>query len=451
MSKFTHRLFSTGRCWRAIFALPLLLLSAPLAHAASLNSSPITYYANPPHQFAFSTSSMGQSFPSPAQCEKTYGLACYTPAEIRKAYNIPSSYTGTGQTIAIVDAYGSPTVQSDLHVFDTEFGLPDPTLNVIYPSGQPAFNVNNGNEVGWAEETSLDVQWSHAIAPNATIDLVVAPSNDGNALNNAEQYVVNTLKPDVMSMSFGSPEAAIKGGGNNIQLQQSEAIYQAAKQENITVIAAAGDWGASNSTFGYTTPNALYPASSPNVLGVGGTDLFTGGTGAYKSETVWNDSIPSLCPFGCDYGVFGATGGAPSSIFSAPAYQQGVTGFNMRTTSDVAYNASVYTAVMVYLGFLGSSNDGFYFFGGTSEGAPQWAGIVALADQAAGTQLGFLNPSLYAIGANALEYGNDFHDVTVGNNDLNGTPGFNAGTGYDLPTGLGSPNAANLITTLAGK
>ncbi len=426
----------------SIAGLAVFSGTGSLAQAASGNSTPIIYTASPPHAFAFSKVTAG--FPSPSQCVKQYGLACYTPQEIRTAYDVPSSLTGAGQTIVIVDAFGSPTIRQDLQVFDQEFGLPATTLNIIYPNGQPAFNPNSGNEVGWAEETSLDVEWSHAIAPGATIDLVVAPSNDGNALNNAEQYAVSNHLGNVMSMSFGAPEAAIAGAGNNLQLRQADAIYRAAAQAGISVFASAGDNGASN---GYPQPNALFPASDPYVTSVGGTDLFMNAKYQYKSETVWNDSDPSLCPFGCPYGVFGATGGAPSAVFAAPSYQSGLTGQAMRSTSDVAYNASVYTAVMVYLGFLGPNN-GFYFFGGTSEGAPQWAAITALADQAAGHPLGLLNPQLYRIAQNPKAYAADFHDVTVGQNALYG-PGFSAGTGYDMPTGLGSPNVANLIQTLA--
>jgi subtilase family serine protease len=122
----------------------------------------------------------------------------------------------------------------------------------------------------------------------------------------------------------------------------------------------------------------------------------------------------------------------------------------MRTTSDVSYNASVYTGILVYIGFLAPAEDGFYFVGGTSEGAPQWAAVAALADEAAGRPLGFLNPSLYAILSNPKAYKADFHDVTVGNNENPYPgPGFFAGMGYDLPTGLGSPNVAHLIGTLA--
>ncbi len=430
-----------------IASLAVFTGAGTLAHAASGTSTSIVYTANPPHVFAFAKAPAAFPF-TPSQCVTSFGIACYTPQEIRTAYDVPSSLTGAGQTIVIVDAYGSPTIRQDLATFDATFGLPDPTLNIIYPDGKPHLTNSRGsagsNAAGWAEETSLDVEWSHAMAPGATIDLVVAPTSYGNALNNAEQYAVSNHLGNVMSMSFGAPEAAIAGGGNNLQLQQADAIYRAAAQNGISVFASAGDNGASN---GYAQANALFPASDPYVTSVGGTDLFMADNGTYQGETVWNDSDPSLCPYGCPFGVFGATGGAPSAVFAAPSYQSAVTGQAMRSTADVSYNASVYTAVMVYLGFLGS-NSGFYFFGGTSEGAPQWAAITALADQAAGHPLGFLNPQLYQIAQNPTEYAADFHDVTVGQNALYG-PGFSAGTGYDMPTGLGSPNVANLIQTLA--
>jgi subtilase family serine protease len=257
-----------------------------------------------------------------------------------------------------------------------------------------------------------------------------------------------------MSLSFGAPEAAINGHGNNTQLQQADAVYQAAEAAGITVFSSAGDFGATNTgeCSACTVANASFPASDPNVTAVGGTDLFTNDSGVYQSEYVWNDSDSATCPFGCTNGVFGATGGAPSAIFAAPSYQHALSHNPMRTTADVGYNAGVYTSVLVYLTFLGPAQAGFYFVGGTSAGAPQWAAIAALADQAAGHALGFLNPALYAIGANATTRAADFHDVTVGNNQFPypSFPGFPAQVGYDLPTGLGTPNAANLIATLSG-
>jgi subtilase family serine protease len=423
------------------FSLALLLSLGGVSAAAATSSSTITYVAKPFKVFAFAATPTG-GFPTPSQCVKRYGLACYTPALIRKAYDVPSSLTGAGETIVIVDAYGSPTIAQDLATFDAAFGLPNPNLHILYPEGQVAFNPNDSTELDWADETSLDVEWAHAIAPAATIDLVVAPSAGGNAINNAIQYAVQNHLGDVLSMSFGAPEAAIAGQGNNLQIQQADAIFQQAVAEGMSLFASAGDAGATN---GYATPNANFPASDPNVTAVGGTNLFMSDSGAYRSETTWNDADD--CAFGCAYGPFGATGGAPSAVFAAPAYQTGFTTLSARTTADVAYNASVYTAVLVYMSHPGSPA-GFYFFGGTSEGAPQWAAIAALADEAAGHDLGLLNPQLYAIAANPKDYAADFHDVTVGDNAFFG-PGFPAGTGYDLPTGLGSPDVAHLIQDLA--
>lgn len=353
---------------------------------------------------------------------------CYTPADIRQAYNIPDSAQGAGQTIVIVDAYGSPTIRSDLQLFDQAFNLPDPTLNIFYPTGQ---NIDTKGHkdiaADWAGEVSLDVEWSHAIAPMATIDLVVASNAGGNVLNIAQRYAIQNHLGNVMSLSFGAPENAIKGGGNNTQLAQAHANYQAAQAAGITVLASAGDNGATDGTASIT---ADYPSSDPLVTGVGGTNLFTDPTtGAYSNETVWNDADPALCPFGCAYGPFGATGGAPSVVF--PGSQ----------SANVSYNASVYTGIIAVQGGQG------YFFGGTSEGAPQWAGIIADADAMAGHSLGYLNPTFSAIGANPTEYAADFHDITVGENGFNG-PGFSAGVGVDQPTGLGSPNVGNLLNDL---
>jgi len=364
------------------------------------------------------------------------------PQDFRSGYDVPSKDTGAGETIVIVDAYGSPTIRSDLAVYDETFGLPPATLNIFYPEGAPTYNpLQHHGETGWAEETSLDVEQAHGLAPDATIDLVVAPNNNGDALNNAEAFVVSHHLGQVMSMSFGAPEALFHG--NNSQETQAHAIYQQAISQGMSIFASSGDSGA---TEGTPVPTALYPSSAPDVTAVGGTDLFLSDSGAYESETAWDDQLN--CPFGCQYGPFGATGGAPSVLFGLPSYQDGVTGQSVRSTSDVSFNASVYTSTLIYLGFLGGANNGFYFFGGTSEGAPSWAALTALADQQAGHPLGALNPLLYNIARNAKAYAQDFHDVTVGGNAFNG-PGFSAGPGYDLPTGLGTPVAAKLFASLA--
>ena len=413
------------------------------ATTSASNSSMIVYAANPPTKFAFTSLPAATSL-TPSYCVKNYGLACYTPALMRAGYDVPPSATGSGQTIAIVDAYGSPTIEQDCATFSSSFALPACKLNLIYPGGSPTFNpLQNHQEAGWAFETSLDVEYAHALAPGATINLVIASNNNGDVLNNAEQYVVTNHLGSVMSMSFGAPESAIAGSGNNLQLQQADTIYKNAAAAGITVLASAGDGGASN---GGPTINALFPASDPHVTAVGGTDLFLSDRGAYKSEYVWDDAIAAQCPFDCRYGAFGAGGGAPSAIFTAAPYQAALSGQSVRTTADIAYNAGVYTSVLVYLSFP-SIPAGFYFVGGTSAGSPQWAGIVADANASLGHAIGELNPHLYAIGADPVVYASAFHDITFGSNAFGG-PGFTAGTGYDLPTGLGSPLVANLLTAL---
>jgi subtilase family serine protease len=427
-------------------AVGVSLAAGSTATAAGTDSSTIVYTVHPLAR-QFSTGTKAATFPSPSQCVSKIGLACYTPALVRKAYNIPDDWTGKNQRIVIVDAYGSPTAQHDLDVFSNAFGLPLTHLNVYYPGGAPASTTaHKGQPLGWAGETSLDVQWAHAIAPDATINLVVAPNNYGNSLNVAVRYAVDHDLGDVLSMSYGSDEAAIKGKGNNLQLRQSHENFVAAAAKGISVFASSGDSGASN---GGPALAAGYPASDPLVTAVGGTNLFASDTGAYQGETVWGDeaSCAHGQPFGCTLGAIGATGGAPSTIFPAPAYQAKVNGNPMRTTSDVSYDASVYTSVFVYEGFNANpDNNGFYFYGGTSSGSPQWAAIGALADHQAGHRLGALNPALYAVGTGPSR-ADAFHDVTSGNNAWQG-PGLDAKAGYDHPTGLGSPNVANLVGQL---
>ncbi|MGC8499082.1 MAG: S53 family peptidase [Acidimicrobiales bacterium] len=426
----------------------LAALAVPGAGGASTSSSGLTYQVTP---IALPAGHTANGFPyTPSQCVNLFGLACYTPTVLHDAYQVPWSINGqlagSGTQVAIIDAYGSPTVQQDLNVYDQTFGLPATTVHVYYPEGQVPYSpiAEHSVQASWAEETSLDVQTVHDLAPGATINLIIASSPSGNDINNAIAYAVSNHLGDVLSMSFGAPEAAIAGEGNNLQVQQAHAIFQQATTQGISLFASSGDSGAGN---GYTTPNALYPASDPQVVATGGTDLFVSGTKSYtwKSETVWNDANAATCPFGCSYGPFGATGGAPSSIFPAPAWQSST----MRTTSDVAFNASVYTATMIYLGFLGAAYNGFYFFGGTSEAAPSWAAITADLVQAHGSRFGQLAPTLYQIAANRKTYAQDFHDITVGNNAYPPSTGFAAGRGYDLPTGLGTPIVSGLMATLA--
>ena len=383
------------------------------------------------------------------------GTVCaLTPTALRTAYNF--SYQtgvsdGAGETIVIVDAYGSPTIKSDLTTFDkTVANLPDPpSFQVLYSGGTPSINLNNATELGWAEETTLDVEWAHAFAPGANIILVVANNDQGNTIQAAQQYAIGVAPQVILSLSFGVQEASINNGANNTQLAAAHAIYEQAASAayNATVIASAGDLG---STGGYAFANPQYPASDPYVLGVGGTNLTLFNNGKYRSESAWDDGIG--CAWPC-----GATGGAPSSIWGPFDHEADITKDALhRDVADVAYDAAD-NAVAVYIGFSAPGvTPGVYAIGGTSLGPPAYAGIVAIANELRRslsppkTALGYINPRLYqAYAAQQASKAPPFHDVSAGNNIfLSGAACCTAGAGYDMPTGLGSPNVNNLLNTL---
>jgi len=334
----------------------------------------------------------------------------YTPNQIRTAYgfyNIAglsavnyNSTAGKGQTIAIVDAYDDPNIAADLHVFDSRFGLPDPVFTKATPEGAPAAASS-----GWSMEIALDVEWAHAIAPAAKILLVEAKNNYYSNLLAAVDYADRQPGVVAVSMSWGSGEFSA----------ETSAWYDGhfAGHPGVVFVAASGDSGAP----------PLWPAVSPNVLAVGGTSLRADGWGDYLGETGWGNGSESL--------YYGGSGGGPSQFEPKPSYQAGITlGGTHRTSPDVAYDANPNTGFSVYDSF---GNGGWILVGGTSAGAPQWAALVALADQQRTSPLSTLQvlTALYHHPA-------DFHDITWGNN------GYQAGPGYDLVTGLGSP-IANLI------
>ena len=383
-------------------------------------------------------------------------LFCYGPDAIRKAYGldavIAGGITGAGQTIVIIDAFGSPTLASDLATFDTVFGLPSPpSLQVIHMPGSTPFDYTDGNQLGWAEETSLDVQWAHAIAPDARIVLIAAVDNSDSALLAAQNYAIDNRLGFIISESFGESELALLQDGAEGQqiLRDNETSYRKAADQKISVLVSAGDDGSAGTDINgdfqpFPVPN--YPASSPNVTTVGGTNLFFGTAtnaspnGTYRAELVWNDG-------------FGAGGGGQSMFFMKPDYQEnlkfagGPKDLKVRGYPDIAYNAGVEGGVLVFLGFLdtafGPGNNGFYIFGGTSAGAPQWAGIVALGNQKSGKPLGFLNKSLYKLGKTGT-LNTVLHDITQGDNSIGGIPGFAATAGWDYATGWGTPNLGML-------
>lgn len=397
--------------------------------------------------------------PSDATCRADFGVPCYSPQEIREAYGLTplldAGYDGTGETIVIIDSFGSPTIADDLKTFDAAYGLPDPpSFTVLSPLGTVPFDVTNNDMVNWAFETTLDVEWSHAMAPGAKIVLLTSPVSETEGVQGMpeflalEKYALNHHLGKIVSQSWGATENTLFTKAGQKIFRDFEKVYERGRDENVTYLASTGDSGSSNVgldlvTF-YPFPTVIYPASSPNVTAVGGTSLYADTSGNYQSETVWNEG---------DQG--GATGGGVSQQFGEPLYQAFVLPRaaqkllnRHRGIPDLAINADPYTAVLVYVGFLPADQNGFYFIGGTSEGSPLWAGIIADTNQLAGHPMGFLNFKLYALGGSGELY-DVFHDITSGNNGLNGVPGYNATTGWDPTTGWGTPKLGDLLEALA--
>jgi subtilase family serine protease len=387
------------------------------------------------------------------------GPRCYQASQIQNAYDVTpllnAGKDGSGRTIVIIDAFGSPDIEADLHQFDAAMGLPDANFTQIAPAGAPpAFDPTDANQVGWGIETTLDVEWAHAIAPGANIVLAVAPSNNDTDIFNVQQFVIQHNVGDVISQSFGEAEQCMDPS----LLAQTHALFQQAAGRGMTVFASSGDSGASQP--GCDGTGALFaastPASDPLVTGVGGSTLTADtSTGAYQSETAWTE------PFGCnppavDPSDVGCSGGGFSSIFKRPDFQSGIQKNPARGVPDVAYNAGVSGGVLIHCGFCNEIFAGqpadapiFFIIGGTSAGTPQWAGLAAIGDQIARHRLGSLNPGLYDIAHSKKHYADAMHDITVGNNDVAEIGGgFDAGARWDAVTGLGTPKAAALLPLL---
>lgn len=416
-----------------------------------------------------------QNPPTSAQCIKALGLACYSAQQLERAYNLESLYRqgidGRGSTIVIVDLWGSPTIGSDLRAFDKAFDLPNPpVLRVLQPFGPvPPFRPT-ANRIDKAGETTLDVEWSHAMAPKANIVLVetnaIETANGGGfpQYMAAEDYVVKHHLGDVISQSFSIPEQNFRRG----VIRRLHRTYVYAARHRVTAIASTNDHGVSgnNLTGGMWRHRVVdWPATDPLVTGVGGTELRLNLAGQRLAPDVaWNDTWdpflenlyrqPPPLPW--------ASTGGVSRVFRRPSYQAPVRGIvgDRRGVPDVSMSASFSGGVLVYESYTGVGS--WISGGGTSESAPEFAGIVALADQYARMRLhkrrvGFINPALYKL---ERRRGSGIVDVTKGNNTVafrvrKPTPrvitvrGYKARRGYDLVTGVGTINGARFVPALA--
>ena len=345
-----------------------------------------------------------------------------TPADLGKAYALSTvttgSTSGAGITIAIVTADNDPNIQSDLAAFDSYYKLSTPSLTVYNESGKTT-NLPGVTDAGWSLETAMDVEWSHVAAPGAKIVLVEANSASTADLMSAVKTAASL--GSVVSMSWGGSEFS------------GETAYDSTfATKNVTFVAASGDGAGSG--------GASWPASSPYVVGVGGTTLWLSSTGGYGSETAWSTS-------GSGWSGYSGSGGGPSTIESMPSYQSAVVGSSLgskRETPDVSFDANPDTGLAVYSSVNYSGESGWFQVGGTSAGTPVWAGIVATADSARGN-LGKLSSTqtldlLYGQESSSTTYAASFHDILTGSN-LAGS----AGPGYDVVTGLGTPIASGII------
>jgi subtilase family serine protease len=441
--------------------------------------------------------------PTTAECEKQAGTACYQAFQLQRAYDLAPLFAkgieGQGETIVIVDAFGSPSIAADLKIFDAEMGLPNPpSFKVITPEGPITTNAKNcttayhssgpalcSEYYGWTDETSLDVEWSHVMAPKASILLVETPADEVEGISGfpqivaAENYVIDHHLGDVISQSFAANEQTFTSPG---QIYSLRSAYINAAEHGVTVLAGSGDSGATDDVCDpgsgcadandviccSSTRTVSWPSSDPLVTAVGGTQLHLNAAGSRTApDSVWNDSISLAGVPGPAY-TLGASGGGSSAVFSRPRFQDGVAGTvgDGRGLPDIAMSAAVDGSVDIY-DTADPSVGGWGTTGGTSESSPLFAGIVALADQVAGHSLGDLNPALYAMAQSGAPDG--IVPVSKGSNndtfckaadvksdgsctsksDLVTVTGFAANGSYNEATGWGTVDAASFVPALA--
>jgi hypothetical protein len=413
--------------------LPVSALSAPTPVG---NLRPLVEQVAPP------SSSTGAS---PAHPSSSCPNGSLTPADVQTAYNItPVLATGTegqGERIGIVDAFDSAEnewrISHDLAAFSGCYGLPDSGqgLSFAWPMPGPT-DLNSSGSSGWGLEIGLDTQWAHASAPDANLTLVLSPNN-AYGLYYAVDWLVATRDVDVISLSWGEPEVGIFNFGpctyecnatTDGTLATLTPVIAAAADEGMDVFAASGDCGAAGGTL-VDTP--WYPASDPHAVGVGGSVLNVTSADQYKSETAW-DGSSSFCLNG------GGSGGG-FSVFSRPGWQRGPGFPSYSNTTRGVPDVGLVAAVPLGMFYDQSPT----YVEGTSDAAPQWAGMGALIaqDRGMGGLPGFLAPSLYQI-LRSSNYARDFHPIPTGWN------GFGATYGWDPITGMGSPQFSSLLSAI---
>ena len=346
----------------------------------------------------------------------------YQPSEMQKAYGLNPLYNkgldGTGQTIVIVDAFGSNTLLDDVNLFNSVYGLPPLTSSnfaIAEPTGPATCTATNGCIDGnWQFETTLDVEWAHAMAPGANIVLVLGADNSFTNLDLCNFFAVQTQAGNIISNSFGIPEIVLSEFAPD-ELTVQNSISQLAAAFGISQQVSTGDAGdnliLNQEAFGIDSVSAGANSTSPYVTAVGGTSTFLDGKDNIKLQTGWGLNItriadPTPNPPTIPPTVFGfqeGAGGGASFVFAKPAYQKALKG-KFRQTPDISMNADPQTGVEIILTPTSVPGDDAFIFviGGTSLSTPMFSGVWAIADQAAGASLGQAAPLLYKLGGNAI-------------------------------------------------
>lgn len=416
--------------------LSLLFLASP-AFVAGYSSVASSNNSNPASSSSSYSVAPGVLSAGPGSEQPSCSPSALCPSMLRTAYGFSklfqSGVNGTGQTVVIVDACGYSSISSDLQTFDSQFHLPNPKFNVIDVEGKI---TNSTCESEWSVETALDVEWAHVVAPGASIDLLLTVNAGAQAMYDAWTYSLDHNLGNQISNSWGGAGCGVKGCNNTIGegigpctltngtqgVHVTRILSEAAKQ-NVTILAAAGDYGA----WGIDHAEEMVPADCPGVLTIGGTALIVQSDGKYVTEIGWSGS-----------------GGGYVTAPKEPSYQKEAKikdKFGTLAKPDVAADASCSTPVWVY---VEGSWDGIC---GTSVATPLWSGFMADVNQIRAdngfSPAGFVNPFLYTVVyTNSTLYKNDFHDIKTGSN------GWTAGKGWDPVTGLGSFVAPNLAQTL---
>lgn len=451
---------------------------------------------------------------SPAPVHTSRFFHCYTPAQIAAAYGVDrlhdAGLMGQGQTIVLVDSYGDPTAASDLKFFhDTFFPtLPAPNFDQVTPLGDPSavYTCTRSNGISgpcsaasWSVEATLDVQWAYAMAPLAHIILLATPPAETLGVQGlpnlfkAMQMEIDALPAGtVFSQSFGLAEQTFGGAALN-QMQAFDETYANGIAKGDTFLASSGDQGNGGAAKQHKESTVLsttavgFPAVSPLVTAVGGTQLMLGWRLAptatnpvnFVSSTTNTEALWDEC------GIFGGgncvTGGGVSSFFAAPSWQSQQASVNggARSIPDLSWNAAVNGGVLIYTTqFSTVIRQGWHIEGGTSASSPEMAGVIALANQARAAAhkapLGLLGPHIYTLGnADAAAPDSSFNGTgtsfyrdivpqtfvgpdgttfVLNNNQwTDPAPPYFATAGYDMTTGFGSPRADRFVMALAAQ